>query len=134
MKFYRHDHEINMPNGVEGMMFVVGPGHGFDEMFHEVGPVLVEGRDLNDGRIKLFDEQPNFLAAGGGGNEFPAGDGVFFARKRKNFPADKRKVGGGSNGEMAEDHASDEDAKDQAMRQGHALHPLRHGRPVPEAE
>ena len=68
---------------------VVGGRQGVGEVIQlRVGILfrIVERIDLDDGGEKLLDEEPDFLAASRRGDEFAAGDGIFFADDREDEP------------------------------------------------
>ena len=95
---------------------------------------VVERIDLDDGREELLDEEADFFPVGGGGDEFAAGDGVVFVDERKDFPDDKRKEGAAIERVVAKDHAAEQDAENDAMRDRHRRNPADHRRPITERE
>ena len=70
----------------------------------------------------------------GGGDEFAAGDGIVFMDEGEDFPRDIGKVGAVVERIVPENHGSNEDAENDAMRDGHRRDPAHHRRPVAERE
>lgn len=138
MKLDSQDHQIDPPHGIVRVMIVVGFRQRAGEVFgcaRRVISRVVENFhrvNLDDGGKELFDEQPDFPALVGGGDEFAAGDGVAFADKGEDFPRDKREVGAAIEGVVAANHAADENAEDDAMHNRHRGDPADHRRPVTE--